>query len=52
MEMSPAAVMLQLDYLKQLYQTYTFYKLIDQKQATLTFIPNEAGNAYMSDPFK
>lgn len=51
LEMSPSSIMLKLDYLKELYQTYTFYSIIDQKQATLTFVPNEAGINYMADPF-
>lgn len=51
LEMSPSSIMLKLDYLKELYQTYTFYGMIDEKQATLTFIPNEAGTEYMSAPF-
>ena len=51
LEMSPSSIMLKLDYLKELYQTYTFYSIIDQKQATLTFVPNEAGMNYMADPF-
>ena len=51
LEMSPTSIMLKLDYLKELYQTYTFYSIIDQRQTTLTFIPNDAGMEYMTDPF-
>lgn len=52
LEMSPASIMMKFDHLKDLYQTYTFYSMIDDMQATLTFVPNDAGNEYMSDPFK
>lgn len=51
LQMSPMSIMLKLDYLKELYQTYTFYSIIDKKQATLTFVPNDAGKNYMADPF-
>ena len=51
LEMSIPDVMLRFDYIKQLYQTYTFYSIIDKKQTELTFVPNDAGTAYMSDPF-
>ena len=51
LKMSAPDVMLRFDYLKQLYQTYTFYSILDERQRTLTFIPNDAGTAYMSDPF-
>ena len=51
LEMSPSAIMLKLDYLKELYQTYTFYSIIDERQTTLTFVPNDAGINYMADPF-
>ena len=43
--------MLKFDYLKELYQAYAFYAILDEKQATLTFVPNEAGEAYMNAPF-
>ena len=49
--MSTPDIMMQFDYLKQLYQTYTFYAAIDEVQAKLTFVPNEAGEAYMKAPF-
>ena len=51
LEMSTPDIMMQFDYLKQLYQTYTFYAAIDEVQAKLTFVPNEAGEAYMKAPF-
>lgn len=51
MEMSPSAIMLDFDNLKKTYQTYTFYSMIDEKQASLTFVPNDSGIDYMSDPF-
>lgn len=51
MEMSPSAIMLDFDNLKKTYQTYTFYSMIDEKQASLTFVPNDSGIDYMFDPF-
>ncbi len=51
LKMTAPDVMLRFDHLKELYQTYTFYSILDQRQSTLTFIPNDAGTAYMSDPF-
>ena len=47
LEMNPLSIMTKFDYLKQLYQTYTFYAAVDRVQADLTFVPNEAGEAYM-----
>lgn len=41
-ELSPAAIMLEFDTLKELYQAYTFYAMIDEKQASLEFIPDDA----------
>ena len=51
LDLSPATIMLKFDYLKELYQAYAFYAILDEKQATLTFVPNEAGEAYMNAPF-
>ena len=51
LEMNPASIMLKLDYLKELYQTYTFYSIIDERQAALSFVPNDAGTCYMNNPF-
>ena len=51
LEMSVPSLMMQFDYLKELYQTYTFYSMIDEAQAKLTFVPNEACESYMKDPF-
>ena len=52
LSISPASIMLQFDYLKDLYQAYAFYALIDQKQLSLFFTPNEIGEEYMRSPFK
>lgn len=51
LKMNTSEIMLKIDHLKELYQTYTFYSMVDERQATLTFVPTEAGEAYMSDPF-
>ena len=51
MKMQTSAIMLQFDYLKDLYQTYTFYSIIDEKQSELVFVPNASAESYMSDPF-
>ena len=51
LKMDTAKILLQMDRLKELYQTYTFYAMLDERQATLTFVPNDAGRAYLDDPF-
>ena len=51
LKMDTAKILLQMDYLKELYQTYTFYAMVDERQASLSFIPNDAGQAYLDDPF-
>ena len=51
LEMTPLDIMAKFDYLKELYQSYTFFSLIDKKQATLTFTPNAAGEAFLKQPF-
>ena len=51
LKMNTSQIMLKIDRLKELYQTYTFYSMIDERQATLTFVPTESGEEYMSDPF-
>ncbi len=51
-EMDFFEVARRFDYLKKLYQTYTFYSIIDQKQAELVFVPTQAGESFMADPFK
>ncbi|MBE6576516.1 MAG: hypothetical protein E7653_00070 [Ruminococcaceae bacterium] len=51
-ELSPIEVMRRFDYLKKIYQTYTFYAIIDQKQAELVFTPTQAGIDFMADPLK
>ncbi len=51
-ELSPILVMRRFDYLKEIYQTYTFYAIIDAKQAELVFVPTQAGEDFMADPLK
>lgn len=51
LDVAPTDVMLKFDYLKQLYQTYTFYSMIDQKQTELEFVPNDAGTEFIKNPF-
>ena len=48
---SVLTVMQRFDYLKDLYQTYAFYDIIDNKQETLVFVPTEAGEQFISQPF-
>ena len=47
-QMTPLDIMLRFDHLKQLYQTYTFYSILDQRQTELTFEPNDIANEYIS----
>ncbi len=47
LKMNTSEIMFNFDYLKELYQTYTFYSIIDQKQETLEFVPNTAGLEYI-----
>ena len=49
--MSPSRIMLDFDNLKQTYQTYTFFAMIDQRQKSLSFVLNDAGIEYLADPF-
>lgn len=49
LEVSPSAIMLEFDSLKELYQAYTFYAMIDEKQASLEFIPNASCNAFIKE---
>ena len=51
LELLPTDIMLNFNRLKDLYQTYTFYSMIDQKQAELEFIPNDVGVSFLNDPF-
>ncbi len=51
LKMNTAKIMLQMDYLKELYQTYTFYAMVDLRQEALTFVPNELCESYMENPF-
>ena len=51
LELIPTDIMLNFNRLKDLYQTYTFYSMIDQKQAELEFIPNDVGVSFLNDPF-
>lgn len=48
LEMDSMQVLLKLDALKELYQQYTFIAILDEKQKSLEFIPNEAGLAYIN----
>ena len=48
LEMDSMQVLLKLDALKELYQQYTFIAILDEKQSSLEFIPNEAGLAYIN----
>ncbi len=50
-ELSTLTVLQRFDYLKSLYQSYTFLSIIDKKQAELVFVPTEAGESFMADPF-
>ncbi len=52
LETSAQTIMLKFDYFKKLYQTYTFYSVIDAAQMELVFTPNDAGKEYMANPFK
>lgn len=45
------SVWLNFEHLKELYQTYTFYSMLDEKQATLSFVPYPACEEYMKSPF-
>lgn len=50
-KMQTPAIWLNFQHLKNLYQTYTFYSMIDERQEALTFSPNETGESFMRDPF-
>lgn len=43
------SIWLNFSYLKELYQTYTFYGMIDERQAMLTFVPNQACEDFFKD---
>lgn len=49
LELSPTSIMFEFDSLKELYQAYTFYAMIDEKQVSLEFIPNEACKAFIKE---
>jgi parvulin-like peptidyl-prolyl isomerase len=49
-KLTPQEILLRFDYLKELYQSYTFYSIIDKKQAELVFTPTDAGKSFMDDP--
>ena len=51
LKMDTARILLQIDHLKEIYQKYTFYSMLDERQLTLSFTPNDAGQAYLNDPF-
>ncbi len=46
-EVTALDIMLRFDHLKQLYQTYAFYSILDEKQAELTFVPNDKAYEYV-----
>jgi foldase protein PrsA len=50
--MSVADVWLNQEELKQTYQTYTFFKMLDAKQQTLTFVPNEEAERFIAEYIK
>ena len=49
--MDTGTVWLNFNYLKELYQNYTFLSIIDEKQAALSFEPNSAAEEFMRAPF-
>ena len=49
-KLTPQEILLRFDYLKELYQSYTFYSIVDKKQAELVFTPTDAGKSFMDDP--
>ncbi len=49
LEMTTIDIMIDFNNLKELYQTYTFYDIIDQKQAELTFVPNQAAEELFAE---
>lgn len=51
LEMQVSSIMLQFDHLKQMYQTYTFYSMLDKKQEALSFIPNQQAEDFMKNTF-
>ncbi len=46
--MTTSDIMMNFDYLKELYQTYAFYAIVDQRQAELELIFNAAGEEYLN----
>ena len=48
-KLDASSIWLNFNYLKQLYQTYTFYAMIDERQASLSFVPNEACEQFFKD---
>ncbi len=52
LEMSTPAIMMNFDYLKELYQAYAFYDIVDQKQSELTLELNDAAIEYLDGIFQ
>ena len=51
LNMDMSTVWLNFNYLKDMYQNYTFLSIIDDKQDTLTFVPNALAEEFMKSPF-